>query len=96
MWNILGLIIVGLVIGLLARLFLPGRQRIGILLTVLLGVLGAVIGGLLVSQIGAGSVFELNVPGFIAAVVVSVVLLAVGERMGLGGGPERDRVGPGR
>ncbi len=96
MANIIGLIVVGLVIGLLARLFLPGRQRIGILMTMLLGVVGAVIAGLLVSQIGAGSVFELNVPGFIAAVVVSVVLLAIGERMGLGAGAERDRLGPGR
>ncbi len=48
--QIIGLILVGLVIGLLARLLLPGRQKIGLVWTLLLGVLGAVIGGVIASR----------------------------------------------
>lgn len=89
MLNILGLLIVGLIIGFLARLLLPGRQKLGLGLTLVLGVVGALIGGLVASQLGTGDIFELNVLGFVVAVVASVVLLAVGERAGLGAGRER-------
>lgn len=91
--QIIGLILVGLVIGALARLLLPGRQKIGLLWTMVLGVLGAVIGGTIASAINVGSIFELNFLGFVIAVVASVALLAVGQSMGLGA-PPRDRVGP--
>lgn len=80
----IGFIVAGLVIGLLARLVLPGRQRIGLLWTLVLGVLGSVIGGALASLLGTGGLFELNVLGFIVAVLASVALLAAAERTGLG------------
>jgi len=44
MWNIIGTIIFGAVIGVLARLVLPGKQPMGFLITVVLGVAGALIG----------------------------------------------------
>jgi len=88
--QLLGLLIVGLIIGALARLLLPGRQKIGLGLTLLLGVVGAVIGGVIASAIGSGDVFELNVIGFIVAVASSVGLLAVAEKAGIGRG-ERHR-----
>jgi uncharacterized membrane protein YeaQ/YmgE (transglycosylase-associated protein family) len=78
-------ILVGLIIGALARLLLPGRQKIGIALTLLLGVLGALIGGVVASYLGTGNIWELNVLGFIVAVLASVALLAIGEAAGLGG-----------
>jgi uncharacterized membrane protein YeaQ/YmgE (transglycosylase-associated protein family) len=81
--DVLGLIFIGIVIGVLARLVLPGRQAIGFLRTVLLGIAGAVIGGLIASLIGVGQVFELNVLGVILAVIVAVVLLGAAERGGL-------------
>jgi uncharacterized membrane protein YeaQ/YmgE (transglycosylase-associated protein family) len=77
--QILGLIVVGLIIGALARLIKPGRQRLSILMTLVLGVVGAIIGGFLVSLIGWGSITELNVPGFILAVIISVLLIGVAE-----------------
>jgi uncharacterized membrane protein YeaQ/YmgE (transglycosylase-associated protein family) len=94
--QILGLLIVGIIIGLLARAILPGRQKIGLVWTLVLGVAGALIGGTIASALAAGDVFELNFVGFIAAVASAVALLAIGERMGLGAGPERRHVGPGR
>lgn len=85
----IGFIVAGLIIGLLARLLLPGRQRIGLLWTLVLGVLGSVIGGSIANVIGTGDVMELNVFGFIAAVIAAVVLLAAAERAGLGAGAGR-------
>jgi uncharacterized membrane protein YeaQ/YmgE (transglycosylase-associated protein family) len=87
--QILGLIVIGLVIGALARLVVPGRQAIGFFRTLLVGVAGAVISGILVSLIGWGDVFELNFVGFILAVVVTVVLLVGAERAGLLQDPKR-------
>lgn len=88
----IGFIVAGLIIGLLARLFLPGRQRIGLLWTLVLGVVGSVIGGTVANAIGTGDIFELNFFGFVMAVVAAVVLLAVAESYGLGKGPDRKRL----
>ena len=95
--QILGLILVGIVIGVLARLILPGRQRIGMLMTIVLGIAGAIIGGLIASQLAAGSVTELNFVGFIAAVISALVLIAVADKAGIGDGgrSKRRHVGPG-
>ena len=82
--QILGLLLIGIVIGVLARLLLPGRQKIGLALTLLLGVGGALIGGVVASYLGTGNIWELNVVGFIVAVLASVGLLAVAQAAGIG------------
>ena len=82
--QILGLIAVGLVIGALARLVKPGRQRMSIFGTLLLGVAGAVIGGLIADWLDVGSITELNFWGFLFAVIVAVLLLGVGEGVSAG------------
>src|SRR5918992_222292 len=89
----IGFIVAGLIIGALARLLLPGKQKIGLLWTLGLGLLGSVIGGTIANLIDTGDIFELNFIGFIAAVVASVGLLAVAERAGLGQPPERKQLG---
>ena len=73
----IGFIVAGLVIGYLARLFAKGRSGLGLLGTLLLGVVGSVIGGTIANLLGTGDVMELNVLGFIAAVVASVLLLGL-------------------
>src|SRR5918995_632876 len=83
-FQILGLIVVGLIIGALARLIKPGKQRMSILATLLLGVVGALIGGVVASLLGTGDIFELNVIGFIVAVIAAVLLIGVAE--GVSGG----------
>ena len=77
--QILGLILIGAVIGVLARLIKPGRQRLSMVATVLLGIVGAIIGGLIASLIGTGDIFELNFLGFVIAVVAAVLLVGVAE-----------------
>lgn len=86
-WNILGLIVVGLIIGALARLITPGKQHMSIVATMALGVVGALIGGIIASLIGTGDIFELNVIGFVIAVIAAVLLVGIAE--GMSGGRRR-------
>ena len=74
-----GFIIAGLIIGALARLVKPGKQNLGVIATLLLGLVGSVIGGLVANLLGTGSNFELNVLGFIVAVIAAVLLIGVAE-----------------
>jgi uncharacterized membrane protein YeaQ/YmgE (transglycosylase-associated protein family) len=87
LFQILGLIVVGLIIGALARLIKPGRQRMSILATMGLGVVGAIIGGALADLLGVGSITELNVLGFVFAVIAALLLVGVAE--GMSGGSRR-------
>jgi uncharacterized membrane protein YeaQ/YmgE (transglycosylase-associated protein family) len=89
----IGFIVAGLIIGALARLLLPGKQKIGLLWTLGLGLAGSLIGGTLANALGTGSIWELNVLGFSVAVASSIALLVVAERAGLGQGEERKRLG---
>lgn len=75
----IGFIVAGLVIGALARLVKPGRQNLGLLMTLVLGLAGSVIGGLIANLLGTGGIFELNVLGFVVAVIAAVVLIGVAE-----------------
>lgn len=77
--QIIGLIVVGLVIGVIARLIKPGRQNLTLLWTFLLGLAGALIGGIIASAIGTGDIFELNIIGFIVAVIAAIVLIGAAE-----------------
>lgn len=66
-------LITGLVIGALAHLIVPGRQRVGILLTVIIGMAGALIGGIVTAAIlGPGHL----IISFIVALIVSAVLIS--------------------
>jgi len=71
---IIAWLIIGLVIGGLAHLLVPGRQRIGILLTLLFGIVGALIGGFVTAAIIGAGHFIIT---FIVSVVVAALLIAV-------------------
>ncbi len=79
--QIIGLLVVGLIIGALARLLKPGRQALGLLGTLGLGVVGALIGGVIASLIGTGNIWELDFLGFVVAVIAAVMLIGVAEGM---------------
>jgi uncharacterized membrane protein YeaQ/YmgE (transglycosylase-associated protein family) len=75
----LGFLVAGLVIGALARLIKPGKQDLGLLATLGLGLVGSLIGGLIAQLFGTGDIWELNVIGFVLAVIAAVMLIGVAE-----------------
>jgi uncharacterized membrane protein YeaQ/YmgE (transglycosylase-associated protein family) len=75
----IGFLVAGLIIGALARLIKPGKQNLGVLATLGLGLVGSLIGGLIAQVFGTGSIWELNVLGFVLAVVAAVLLIGVAE-----------------
>lgn len=80
--GILTWVVWGLFVGAVARLLLPGRQRIGIVLTIVLGVVGSLLGGFLATEVlGVGDSDEADLGSFVVAVGTSVLLLAVYDRI---------------
>lgn len=77
--GIIGFLVAGLIIGALARLIKPGKQHLGLLATLGLGIVGSIIGGMLASLLGTGDIGELNVLGFVFAVIAAVLLIGVAE-----------------
>jgi uncharacterized membrane protein YeaQ/YmgE (transglycosylase-associated protein family) len=78
--DILIYIVAGLVIGALARLIVPGRQRMGIVITILIGVLAAVLGGLLWNWIFPDNDGIAWIGSLIVAVVLVWLYAAVAPR----------------
>lgn len=76
----IGFIVFGLVVGALARLLLPGEQHLSIVATLLIGVAGSVVGGVIANLLGTGSIFELNILGSIVAIITAVVLIVAIDR----------------
>ncbi len=73
--NWLYIIFIGLIVGLLARLLKPGRDSMGIILTVLLGIGGALLAGWAGQQMGW---YQPGQPaGFIGALIGAIVILVV-------------------
>jgi uncharacterized membrane protein YeaQ/YmgE (transglycosylase-associated protein family) len=78
MMHIIWSIIVGFIVGLIARAIMPGAQHLGFILTTLLGVGGSILGGLigrLFSKPEPGSSF--HPAGFIMSIIGAIILLFV-------------------
>jgi uncharacterized membrane protein YeaQ/YmgE (transglycosylase-associated protein family) len=73
--GILGYIIGGAVIGILARLLKPGADPMGWIMTLLLGIAGALVGGYVAGMLGVGS----RVLVWVIAIAVAIVLLFLYE-----------------
>lgn len=73
--GIIGSLVIGLVVGALAKLLMPGRDPGGVVVTMALGVLGALFAGFLGRAFGWYSVEE--GPGLIASVIGAIILLAI-------------------
>jgi uncharacterized membrane protein YeaQ/YmgE (transglycosylase-associated protein family) len=88
--TIVGLIIIGLIAGFIARAVVPGRQSLSILQTLLLGIVGSFVGGFLGRLIfgrdsGNGFVQPSSwIGSIIGAIIVLVIYLAIKRRSGGG------------
>jgi uncharacterized membrane protein YeaQ/YmgE (transglycosylase-associated protein family) len=75
---ILWLLIIGLVAGALARLLVPGRDPMGILATIALGVVGSLVGGFLANLLfNKGHRFQLGFSGLLGSVIGAIIVLLV-------------------
>ena len=71
--SIIGYIVVGAIVGVLARFLVPGRDPMGIVLTIVLGIVGAVIGGW-----AAGAIFsETSGVDWIASILAAIALVLI-------------------
>jgi uncharacterized membrane protein YeaQ/YmgE (transglycosylase-associated protein family) len=79
MLGFIGWIIIGLVAGLLARMLVPGRQPMGWLLTIGLGLLGSIVGGFVSSLIFGTDPMDpgFHAGGLIMSTIGAVILLAI-------------------
>ena len=68
-------IVLGLVVGLLAKLIMPGKDPGGFVMTTILGIVGAVVGGWISTLLGLGAVSGFNVPSLVVATAGAVLLL---------------------
>jgi len=73
--GILSWIILGLVVGALAKWIMPGDDPGGIFVTILIGIAGALLGGFLGSAIGVGTVTGFNFQSLLIAIAGSLLLL---------------------
>lgn len=70
-------ILLGLIAGLIARFLMPGKAKGGFVITTLLGMIGAIVGGWLASLAGVGTTGGLSLGGVALAVVGALVILAL-------------------
>ncbi len=77
--GILAWIAFGLIAGVAAKVLMPGRDPGGFIITILLGIAGAVVGGFIATQLGFGSVGGFDIRSFLIA-VGGAMLLLVGYR----------------
>jgi len=75
--GILTWLLLGLVVGALAKLFMPGDDPGGIIVTILIGIAGAFLGGFIGSALGVGSVTGFNMMSILLAIAGSVILLII-------------------
>ena len=75
MWNIVGAIITGLIVGALARFFYPGEVDMGLLTTILLGIGGSLVAGLLVHRGRPG----IHRAGCLSSILGAMALILLGR-----------------
>ncbi|UCE55125.1 MAG: GlsB/YeaQ/YmgE family stress response membrane protein [Desulfobacterales bacterium] len=75
--GVLSWIILGLIVGIIAKFVIPGKDPGGIFITIILGIAGAFVGGFIGSALGLGSVTGFDIRSLLIAVGGSILLLIV-------------------
>lgn len=78
---IIGTIIFGAIIGILARLVLPGRQKVSLLMTVVIGIIGALLGYWLAGVLGVNDTKGVDWLRWVISIAVAAVLVVGFERI---------------
>ena len=73
--GILSWIVMGLIVGVLAKFIMPGKDPGGIILTILIGIGGAFLGGFIGSYLGLGTITGFNTTSLLLAIGGAVLLL---------------------
>ncbi len=68
-------IVMGLIVGVLAKVLMPGKDPGGLIVTILIGIAGAFVGGFLGSRLGLGAVTGFNLASLLLATGGAIVLL---------------------
>ncbi|MEX1034056.1 MAG: GlsB/YeaQ/YmgE family stress response membrane protein [Cellvibrionaceae bacterium] len=75
--GILAWIVLGLIVGVLAKLIMPGKDPGGFIITILLGIVGAFVGGFIGSLAGLGDVTGINLGSILLATGGAILVLIV-------------------
>jgi uncharacterized membrane protein YeaQ/YmgE (transglycosylase-associated protein family) len=78
---IIGTIVFGAIIGLLARVVLPGRQKVSMLMTVVIGIAGALLGYWLAGVLGVNDTKGIDWIRWVISIAVAAVLVTAYERI---------------
>lgn len=73
--GILAWILFGLIAGVIAKLIMPGEDPGGFIVTILIGIAGAMLGGFVASAVGLGTVTGFNLGSFVIAILGAILLL---------------------
>ena len=75
--GIISWIVLGLIAGILGKLIMPGRDPGGFLLTIVIGMLGALVGGLIVQLVGGTGLTGFSIWSILVATLGAIILLAI-------------------
>ena len=67
----------GLIVGVIAKWIMPGKDPGGIIITIILGIAGAFVGGFIGSFLGLGGVSGFNIGSFVLAIAGALLLLII-------------------
>ena len=79
--GIIAWIIVGLIAGVLARFIMPGRDPGGFIVTIVLGIVGALVGGFVWNLVGESEVTGVNLVSIAIATLGAIIVLAIYRRV---------------
>lgn len=75
--TIIGALLVGIIIGPLARLVLPGKQDVSLVMTIVLGAVGALVGGLIYGALGGSETGGIDWIELVVQVVVAAIAIVI-------------------
>ncbi len=76
-WTILGALVAGVIIGPLARLVLPGKQNISLIMTIVVGAVGALLGGFIYEAFGGGETSGIDWIRLFVQIATAAVLVVI-------------------